>query len=30
LDEIQRFDAGLGEPVPTLAEVIDLGRGQSS
>ena len=28
LDEIQRFDAGLGEHVPTLAEVIDLVRGQ--
>jgi len=24
LDEIQRFDAGLGEPVPTLEQVIDL------
>src|ERR671922_2207427 len=28
LDEIQRFDAGLREHVPTLAEVIDLVRGQ--
>ena len=28
LDDIQRFDAGLGEHVPTLAEVIDLVRGQ--
>jgi glycerophosphoryl diester phosphodiesterase len=28
LDEIQRFDAGLGEHVPTLGEVIDLVRGQ--
>jgi len=28
LDEIQRFDAGLGEHVPTLAEVIDLVRDQ--
>jgi glycerophosphoryl diester phosphodiesterase len=28
LDEIKRFDAGLGEHVPTLAEVIDLVRGQ--
>lgn len=28
LDEIQRFDAGRGEHVPTLAEVIDLVRGQ--
>jgi len=28
LDEIQRFDAGLGEHVPTLAQVIDLVRGQ--
>lgn len=28
LDEIRRFDAGLGEHVPTLGEVIDLVRGQ--
>jgi glycerophosphoryl diester phosphodiesterase len=28
LDEIQRFDAGGGERVPTLGEVIDLVRGQ--
>lgn len=28
LDEIQRFDAGRGEHVPTLTEVIDLVRGQ--
>lgn len=28
LDEIQRFDAGRGEHVPTLEEVIDLVRGQ--
>lgn len=28
LEEIQRFDAGLGEHVPTLAEVIDRVRGQ--
>lgn len=28
LDEIQRFDAGLGEHVPSLGEVIDLVRGQ--
>lgn len=28
LDEIQRFDAGLGEHVPTLGEVIDLVSGQ--
>jgi len=28
LDEIQRFDAGLGEHVPTLEEVIDLVSGQ--
>jgi len=28
LDEIQCFDAGRGEHVPTLAEVIDLVRGQ--
>jgi glycerophosphoryl diester phosphodiesterase len=28
LDDIQRFDAGLGEHVPTLGEVIDLVRGQ--
>jgi glycerophosphoryl diester phosphodiesterase len=29
LDEIQRFDAGLGERVPTLAQVIDLVRGRA-
>lgn len=28
LDDIQRFGAGLGEHVPTLAEVIDLVRDQ--
>jgi len=28
LDEIQRFDAGRGEHVPTLAEVIHLVRGK--
>lgn len=28
LEDIQHFDAGLGEHVPTLAEVIDLVRGQ--
>jgi len=28
LDEIQRFDAGLGEHVPTLGQVIDLVRGR--
>jgi glycerophosphoryl diester phosphodiesterase len=28
LDEIQRFDAGLGERVPALAQVIALVRGQ--
>jgi glycerophosphoryl diester phosphodiesterase len=28
LDEMRRFDAGLGEHVPTLEEVIDLVRGQ--
>jgi glycerophosphoryl diester phosphodiesterase len=28
LEEIQRFDAGLGERVPTLSQVIDLVRGQ--
>ena len=27
MDEIQRFDAGQGEHVPTLGEVIDLVRG---
>jgi glycerophosphoryl diester phosphodiesterase len=29
LDEIKRLDAGLGEQVPTLQEVIDLVRGRS-
>jgi glycerophosphoryl diester phosphodiesterase len=29
LDEIQRFDAGLGERVPTLAQAIDLVRGSA-
>jgi glycerophosphoryl diester phosphodiesterase len=29
LDEIQRFDAGLGERVPTLAQAIDLVRGRA-
>ncbi|MGD2206468.1 MAG: glycerophosphodiester phosphodiesterase family protein [Anaerolineae bacterium] len=29
LAEIQRFDAGLGERVPTLSEVIDLARGRA-
>jgi len=29
LAEIQRFDAGRGEHVPTLAEVIDLVRGRA-
>ncbi len=29
LAEIQRFDAGQGEHVPTLAEVIDLVRGRA-
>ena len=29
LAEIQRLDAGLGEHVPTLAEVIDLVRGRA-
>jgi glycerophosphoryl diester phosphodiesterase len=28
LDGIQRFDAGLGERVPTLAQVIDVARGR--
>jgi glycerophosphoryl diester phosphodiesterase len=29
LDQIQRFDAGLGEQVPTLEQVIDLVRGHA-
>jgi glycerophosphoryl diester phosphodiesterase len=29
LDQIQRFDAGLGEWVPTLEQVIDLVRGRA-
>jgi glycerophosphoryl diester phosphodiesterase len=29
LDEIRRLDAGLGERVPTLAQVIDLVRGRA-
>ena len=28
LAQIRRFDAGLGERVPTLAEVVDLARGR--
>jgi glycerophosphoryl diester phosphodiesterase len=28
LDDLRRFDAGKGEPIPTLQEVIDLVRGQ--
>ncbi len=30
LEQIQRLDAGLGEHIPTLAEVIDLVRGRRS
>ena len=29
LDEIQQFDAGLGERVPSLAEVVELARGRA-
>jgi glycerophosphoryl diester phosphodiesterase len=28
LDELRRFDAGKGEPIPTLQEVVDLVRGR--
>ncbi len=28
LDDLRRLDAGKGEPIPTLQEVIDLARGQ--
>jgi glycerophosphoryl diester phosphodiesterase len=29
LDEIKRFDASLGERVPTLREVVELARGRA-